>query len=216
MFGPRLQEGARRWAEWLLTPLRDSPISPNVLTLIGLVLSVVTAGVIAGGHPLAGGCLVLVAGLFDMFDGALARVKGIPSVFGAFFDSCLDRVSEGVILLGVLLYLQREGYTMGPALVFAAAFGSLMISYARARAEGLGLECKVGLLARPERVVLLAVGLILHQWLLLPALILMATLTTLTTVQRIVYVRRTAPPPPTRNRAAKARRALAPAPPGAN
>ncbi len=195
MFGPRIQEWARRFAEQLISPLRGSVISPNLLTLFGLLLSVITASVIAQDHLLVGGLLVLVAGAFDMLDGALARVKGMASVFGAFFDSCLDRLSEALILLGVLVYFLRQGSFVGVVLVYMTAVGSLMISYNRARAEGLGLQCRVGLLARPERVLVLAAGLILFKWLLLPALAVLALMTNVTAVQRILHVWRTAPPP---------------------
>lgn len=169
-----------------------------MVTLLGLVLSIVTAFVIASGHIVVGGGLVLFAGIFDMFDGAIARVRNAATTFGAFLDSTLDRYSESIILGGLLLYaLQRpdlhealwpwpneQQWLIGS--IFVAVVGSLLVSYARARAEGLGLECKTGLLARPERVVILTIGLLTGTtiW----ALLLLAILSHVTAVERIVHV----------------------------
>jgi len=176
-----------------------------MVTFVGLLLSIVTALVIASGSIVAGGALVLFAGIFDMFDGAMARVRNAATTFGAFLDSTLDRYSESIILGGLLFYaLQRP--TLHEALwpwaneqqwmivlLFVAAIGSLMVSYAKARAEGLGLECKTGLLARPERVVILAIGLLTGTtiW----ALMLLAVLSHVTATERIVHVWRAASQP---------------------
>jgi len=173
-----------------------------MVTFVGLLLSIVTALVIASGSVVAGGALVLFAGIFDMFDGAMARVRNAATTFGAFLDSTLDRYSESIILGGLLFYaLQRPALheALWPwaneqqwmiVLIFVAATGSLMVSYAKARAEGLGLECKTGLLARPERVVILALGLLTGTtiW----ALTLLAVLSHVTAVERIVHVWRAA------------------------
>jgi len=154
--------------------------------------------VIAQGYLVAGGLLVLFAGIFDMFDGAMARVLNTATTFGAFFDSTLDRYSESIILFGMLVYaLQRPDLhdIFWPfaheqlwmiAVIFIAVVGSLMVSYTKARAEGLGLECKTGLLARPERVVLLAIGLLSGTsiW----ALALLAIFSQVTAIERVVYV----------------------------
>jgi CDP-diacylglycerol--glycerol-3-phosphate 3-phosphatidyltransferase len=159
--------------------------------------------VVAQGFLLAAGLLVLFAGIFDMFDGAMARVSNTATTFGAFLDSTLDRYSESIILFGLLYYaLQRPLLhdTLWPlapeqqwmiALIFIAVVGSLMVSYAKARAEGLGLECKTGLLARPERVVILALGLLLSGFIpaaLLWALALLAIFSNVTAIERIIYV----------------------------
>jgi CDP-diacylglycerol--glycerol-3-phosphate 3-phosphatidyltransferase len=157
--------------------------------------------VITQGFLVAGGLLVLFAGIFDMFDGAMARVNNTATTFGAFFDSTLDRYSESIILLGLLFYvLQRPDLhdALWPFAneqrwlitgIFIAVVGSLMVSYVKARAEGLGLECKTGLLARPERVVILALGLLtgLSIW----AIIILAIFSQVTAIERIVYVWRT-------------------------
>jgi len=154
--------------------------------------------VIAQGYLVAGGLLVLFAGIFDMFDGAMARFLNTVTTFGAFFDSTLDRYSESIILFGMLVYaLQRPDLhdIFWPfaheqlwmiAVIFIAVVGSLMVSYTKARAEGLGLECKTGLLARPERVVLLAIGLLSGTsiW----ALALLAIFSQVTAIERVVYV----------------------------
>jgi len=207
MIGMRVQQFARRMVESIMRPLARLGITPNMLTLIGLLLTILTAGVIALNHLRIGGALVLVAGVFDMFDGAMARVSQKSSKFGAFFDSTLDRYSEGVLLLGIIIYVQLHvpaQQMMGPLrlanvivwLTYVAAISSLMISYTRARAEGLGLDCKIGLLARPERVILLAAGLLIGgQWLLVWTMLVMALLTTITAIQRIVYIWRITRPP---------------------
>ncbi len=141
---------------------------------------------------------MLFAGIFDMFDGAMARVCNSATTFGAFYDSTLDRYSESIILLGLLFYaLQRpdlhDNYWPFAheqlwmiALIYMAVVGSLMVSYTKARAEGLGLECKTGLLARPERVVILAIGLLSGTsiW----ALVLLAVFSQVTAIERIVHV----------------------------
>src|ERR1051326_2322809 len=200
MIGTRVQQFMRRLVEHVMRPLARTGITPNMLTLIGLLLTIFTAGVIAFNHLRIGGLLVLCAGLFDMFDGAMARVTQKSSKFGAFFDSTLDRYAEGILLLGIIIYAQFHLPTQqifGSIttanlviwLTYIAALSSLMISYARARAEGLGLECKMGLLARPERVILLAAGLLIGgQPGLLWTMLVLAVLTTITAVQRIVHI----------------------------
>lgn len=198
MFSRRIQQRARQFVAAIMRPLARLGINPNLVTLLGLVLSTLTAIVIAFGHLRIGGGLVLFAGIFDMFDGAMARIRNAATTFGAFLDSTLDRYSESIILGGLLYYaLLRPGlqdaFWPWPheqqwmiALLFVAAVGSLMVSYAKARAEGLGLECKTGLLARPERVVILAIGLLTGTtiW----ALTLLAILTHVTAIERIVHV----------------------------
>lgn len=142
-------------------------ITPNFITTTGLVMNIVAAGVFiyAGMYKpgeLAyvgwGGGLVLFAGLFDMMDGRVARVGNMSSTFGALYDSVLDRYSELVTLFGIFYYLILQGYVWSSIITFVALIGSLMVSYVRARAEGLGLECKVGFMQRPERVVLTSLG----------------------------------------------------------
>src|SRR3954452_3114596 len=134
-------------------------ISPNALTLIGLLLNCAAAAIVASGALTLGGVAFLVASAFDMLDGAVARAMARSSRFGAFLDSVIDRYAEAVVFVGLLVALIREGDTNLAIGATVALVGSLMVSYTRARAEGLGLDCDVGLLQRPERVILLAVGL---------------------------------------------------------
>jgi CDP-diacylglycerol---glycerol-3-phosphate 3-phosphatidyltransferase len=182
----------------LIQPLARLGVSPNLLTSIGLLLSLVTALVIAQGYLFIGGLLVLCAGIFDMFDGAMARVRNAATTFGAFLDSTLDRYSESIILFGLLWYtLQHPGLQdlLWPApheqtwmitLIFVSVVGSLMVSYTKARAEGLGIECKSGLLARPERVIILAIGLLSNTsiW----ALAILAVFSNITALERMISV----------------------------
>ncbi|MBI3979038.1 MAG: CDP-alcohol phosphatidyltransferase family protein [Chloroflexi bacterium] len=187
-----LARWARLPAQRLFAPLVGAlgraGISPNALTVVGFGLNVGVGAVIAGGMLTLGGALVLVAGLFDMLDGALARSLGRTTRFGAFLDSTLDRAAEAAVLFGILLaYAGRAGAVEVP-LAFLALTGSLLVSYARARAEGLGLHGEVGWLPRPERIILLAAGLLLG--LVAPALAIITALTAVTVVQRILYVRR--------------------------
>lgn len=203
MFSRRIQQRVRHLVSLMIRPLARSGVTPNTLTVLGLLLSIVTAVVVAQGFLLAAGLLVLFAGIFDMFDGAMARVSNTATTFGAFIDSTLDRYSESIILFGLLFYaLQRPSlhdmlWPFAPeqqwmiALIFIAAVGSLMVSYAKARAEGLGLECKTGLLARPERVIILAIGLLFSGFspaVLLWALALLAIFSNVTAIERIGYV----------------------------
>ncbi|MCC6625834.1 MAG: CDP-alcohol phosphatidyltransferase family protein [Chloroflexi bacterium] len=183
-----VKEQARSLARTLAVGLARTGISPNGLTVIGLLLNVAVAAVLASGHLAAGGALLLLAGAFDMLDGALARATNQTSKFGAFFDSTLDRYSELVVFFGLLLHLQATGFLTEAALVYAAAAGSVLVSYARARAEALGFDCEVGLLGRPERILVLAAGLLFGEVALLGVLWLLAILTNATAVQRMVHV----------------------------
>lgn len=159
-------------------------ISPNMLTIMGFGLAVVTAVVIGYGWLFWGGLLMIFAAFFDTLDGAVARNTGQTSAFGGFLDSTLDRYSESAILLGVAYYFSASDNTqLQVILVFLTVVGSLMVSYTRARAEAMDVECKVGLLQRPERIILLAIGL-LTGW-MLPVLWILAVLTNFTALQRI-------------------------------
>jgi len=161
-------------------------VSPNILTLSGFLATLGVSYVLALGHERVAGLLIIPVGLFDALDGALARAMDKATPFGAFFDSTLDRFAEIALYLG-LLYLYR-GSTLETVLIYLAITGSLMVSYTRARAEGLGLECKVGLFTRFERLAVLVVGLLLEQTFI--ALIILAIFSNLTALQRMWYVRR--------------------------
>jgi CDP-diacylglycerol---glycerol-3-phosphate 3-phosphatidyltransferase len=162
-------------------------ITPNMATIIGLVLNVIVAVILGFGHPIIAGVLLLLASAFDMVDGSIARATNTISKFGGFFDSTIDRYSEIVVYIGLLVWLNSEGANnLGSVLILVACTGALMVSYARARAEALGYKASVGILARPERVILLALCLIIKQpmW----ALWVLAVLTHVTAVWRIWHV----------------------------
>ncbi len=165
-------------------------LTPNLVTIIGLLIAGVAAYLIGVGLWWVGGLVALFAGIFDMFDGALARNTGRASDFGALLDSTIDRVSEAVVLLGVLAYYLASDNDWGAMLVYAALVGSIMVSYMRARSEGLGIECKVGVMQRPERVALTGLGLIVAHWIPVVMLIVLgviAALTTVTAIHRLVH-----------------------------
>ncbi|HYP41154.1 MAG TPA: CDP-alcohol phosphatidyltransferase family protein, partial [Chloroflexia bacterium] len=186
-----LQAWARGIAKRAAQIFVRTPITPNMLTLFGLVLNIAVAALLATGHLVAGGVMIIVAGLFDMLDGALAKITNRVSAFGAFLDSVVDRYSEAVVLLGLLLYYYQQlsiQRLTEVVLIYAILFGSVMISYTRARAEGLDIKNEVGLMARPERIILLAVGLLFNTVLLIPVLWVLAVGTQITAIQRIVHV----------------------------
>ena len=155
-------------AEYITKPivsfLSRTPLTPNILTWIGFGITVIAGALVVTEHLLAAGIVVLVAGLFDMLDGALARTTGKVTRFGAILDSTLDRISEAVVLLSLLTIFAERQQVTESVLVGVALLGSFMVSYIRARMEGLGIECKAGLFTRPERVIVLALGLLLSQF----------------------------------------------------
>lgn len=180
----------RTWSAKLTVPvaagLGRMGLTPNMLTLIGLTLILITAVVIALGYTTWGGVLYLLSGVFDALDGTLARLTNRKTRFGAFLDSTSDRYADAAILIGMMIPFLRAGQQMQVILAFIALIGSVLVSYTRARAEGLGLECKVGLLTRLERFLIVAIAL-LFNW-VTPALWVLAILTNFTALQRIVYV----------------------------
>jgi CDP-diacylglycerol--glycerol-3-phosphate 3-phosphatidyltransferase len=149
------------------------------------------------GHFVPGGILVLVAGLFDLLDGAVARFTKRSTKFGAILDSTVDRVSEAAILAGLLVWYVRQqaslegvGLEIVLVLIFAVLVSSFLVSYLRARAEGLGLQCQIGLFTRAERVIVLAIGLLVDQ--VFVALCILVAFVSITVVQRLVYLRKQA------------------------
>ncbi|HVH69181.1 MAG TPA: CDP-alcohol phosphatidyltransferase family protein [Gemmatimonadales bacterium] len=201
--------------EKLLDPLAAGLIRlhvrPNIITTVGTVLVVASATAFAIGWIRVGGFLVLFSGLFDMLDGRVARLGNMATTFGAFYDSTLDRVGEAALFSGIAIYFVRGGV---PARLLAVAMAacllalaaSLLVSYTRARAEGLGLTAKVGLAQRAERVLLLGapttfLGAGSHGMLLFWIVVVLALATAVTVVQRIVYVARVASGPAVRRSA---------------
>jgi len=165
-------------------------VRPNHLTLVGLVVSILAAAALAQGSLRTGAVLLALAGLFDFFDGSLARLANRVSAFGAFLDSVVDRYSDLVVLLGVVLYYHRAADTTGVFLTMVALVGTIMTSYTKARAQSIGVACEIGLIERPERLIVPIAGATFNQ--LTPAMIALAVLTNLTALQRILYMRRAA------------------------
>ncbi len=181
---------AYRFTEPVVRLLVRTPITPSAITWFGFLLTVGAAALIITGHLLAAGLVVLIAGCFDMLDGALARFTNQATRFGAVLDSTLDRLSEAVLLIGILVIYAGEQSLTGILLASVALIGSLLVSYIRARAEALGLECQVGLFTRVERVIVLVLGLLLNQIdnALIIALAIIVVFSFFTVGQRLVYV----------------------------
>lgn len=195
------RESAARWfTAPLVAILGKSRLKPNTVTWLGLAINVVAAGAIATNHLITAGVLVILSGLFDLIDGALARFTNQTTRFGGLLDSTFDRISEAVLFLGLLaLYILNfpptvfilapsTEYIVAITLIFLALVGAFLTSYVRSRAEGLGIDCGVGLFTRFERVIILALGLVFNQ--ILIALLILVVLAFVTVGQRLVYVRR--------------------------
>jgi CDP-diacylglycerol---glycerol-3-phosphate 3-phosphatidyltransferase len=161
-------------------------VRPNQLTVLGLGVSMAAAHAFFHGHFRVAAALLTVAGLFDFFDGSLARLAGSETAFGAFLDSVVDRYSDLVVLLGIVLFYERADQVEGVFFTMATLVGTIMVSYTKARAQSIGVRCEIGLMERPERMIVLIAGGLFH--LLTPAVILLAVLTNLTALQRILYV----------------------------
>jgi CDP-diacylglycerol--glycerol-3-phosphate 3-phosphatidyltransferase len=176
--------------------LIESRLTPNAISLTGFGLCVLAAVLVWERHFVLGGIAFAVGSICDTLDGRYSRMSGKGTPFGAFLDSTLDRIEEGVVLTAVAYQFSHAGNHVAVAAVVVAVLASLMVSYTRARAEALGAECKVGIADRPVRVVILAAGLILVHGaglvdvrLLEPAVYLLAALSVVTVVQRIWHVR---------------------------
>jgi len=164
----KLQKGIYVIINPLVRFLIKIGLTPNIVTMTGFILNLVVAIIFIAGAEDSNrndlsyvgwaGATILFAGLFDMLDGQVARLGNMSSKFGALFDSVLDRYSELVMFLGICYYLVAHHYFLSSLLAFCALIGSMMVSYTRARAEGLGIECKGGLMQRPERIITLGVS----------------------------------------------------------
>ena len=165
-------------------------LMPNTMTILGLLGNTIGAILLAQGYMLYGGIIILLMGPVDALDGTMARLRGMAGQFGAFVDSVTDRYSELVIFGGLLFYYAKQGDTLGSILVFAAAAGSVLVSYVRARGQSLGWDTKIGILTRVERYLVLAPLLIVN--LPLVGLAIIAVLANITAIQRIIDVRRQA------------------------
>lgn len=176
----------------LLQPVVDVfvrlEVAPNVFTTVGLLLNVLAAVAFALGQLRLGAVLLLLGGIFDTFDGRVARETGRVTRFGALYDSTLDRYSEIFMFFGMGYYFLQTGRDWVVFVILLALGGSLMVSYVRARAEGLGFECKIGIMQRAERVVLLALGALIHEVTLITAIVLVAVFANVTAMQRLHYI----------------------------
>lgn len=182
---------ARRLVKPLTAALGRSRISPNQLTIVGLSLTLGAAVLVWTGNFILSGVVFSLGSVCDMLDGAVARLSARVTPMGAFLDSVFDRVGEGAILTAIALVYAREDNLWVVGAAFATMIGSFLVSYTRARAEALGLDCKVGLMTRVERLVLLGTGLFLHGLGVLPVVMyILAVLTAVTVLQRVLHVRR--------------------------
>ncbi len=176
--------------------LIESRLTPNAISIVGFVLNVAAAVLVTERLFFCAGIAFIVGSVMDTLDGRYSRMSGKGTLFGAFLDSTLDRIEEGIVLAAVAGYFAAQGDDFAAAMCVIVVLGSLMVSYTRARAEALGVECKVGLATRPVRVVILSIGLVFAKGaglgdfeLLAPAIYVMAVLTWITVIQRVWHVR---------------------------
>lgn len=196
----------------IITPVIDffikRRLNPNHFTTLSLILSIIAAYLFAIGSLKIAGVIMIIAGTFDIIDGKVARATNRVTKFGALYDSTLDRYAEVLIFFGLAYYFMNNHWSTGSVnlsflnwtihdinlslistiAVCMALGGSVMTSYVRARAEGLGLECKVGVMQRPERIVLVAFGAIFHRTVLVIALVIVAIFSNLTAIQRLYHI----------------------------
>jgi CDP-diacylglycerol---glycerol-3-phosphate 3-phosphatidyltransferase len=194
------REGARSAGEMRALArdrLIESRLTPNAISVTGLVGNLIAAALILEEHFVLAGVAFILGSLCDMLDGRYSRMSGKGTPFGAFLDSTLDRLEEGVVLAAVAAWFAKEGNELAVGATVLAVVGSYMVSYTRARAEALGVECKVGIASRAVRVVILSAGLVFAAGelvpdfdLLEPAIYTMAALTVFTALQRVLHVRR--------------------------
>jgi CDP-diacylglycerol--glycerol-3-phosphate 3-phosphatidyltransferase len=163
-------------------------VSPNVITSIGFLVSAVSGYFFATGMHRLGGVFILLAGIFDILDGKIARGSNRVTRFGALYDSTLDRYGEIFVFLGIAYYFIGHGHFSGAVAACIALGGSLMVSYVRARAEGLGLTCKVGFMQRPERILTIGFTALVHPWAMIAGMYFLAVFANFTAVQRLYHV----------------------------
>lgn len=177
-----------RFTDPIVSPLAAIGVTPNMVSAAGFAGNVAAACLAAGGQFLAAGIVMLVFSGLDLLDGALARKTGAVTKFGAVFDSVLDRLSEAAVLGGLLYHYAHAGWTTPVVLCYAAIVGSILVSYTRARAEGIGLTLREGLFTRAERVLLLGGALIVAHGVVVWALWVLAVFSHVTVVQRVVTI----------------------------
>ena len=190
---PRNSQELRAYAR---DRLIESRLTPNAISIAGLIGNLIAAALVTQRLFFLAGVAFVLGSVMDTLDGRYSRMSGKGTLFGAFLDSTLDRIEEGIVIAAVAGYFAAQGEDFAAAMCVVAVLGSLMVSYTRARAEALGVECKVGLATRPVRVVILSIGLIFAKGagigdfeLLAPAVYVIAALTIFTTFQRVWHVR---------------------------
>ena len=186
-----LTDFVRQWSRGIVVPITRaiswSGVTPNFVTIAGFILTAADAAVLAMGYVQMAGLILILAAVLDAIDGSLARLQNRVTRFGAFLDSTIDRFSEAVLLLGALIYYLNQGQARTEIiLLFVALFGSLLVSYTKARGEAIGVPVKGGLLSRFERIVILIIAMLLNE--LTVALWILAVLTNVTAIQRIWLV----------------------------
>jgi len=192
----RQSRGGQEFRALARDRLIESRLTPNAISMVGLVLNLAAAVLVTQRLFFLAGVAFIVGSIMDTLDGRYSRMSGKGTLFGAFLDSTLDRLEEGIVLAAAAGYFAATGDDFAAAMCVVAVVGSLMVSYTRARAEALGVECKVGLATRPVRVVILSAGLVFAKGasigdfeLLAPAIYVLAALTTFTVIQRVWHVR---------------------------
>ncbi|TDI83864.1 MAG: CDP-alcohol phosphatidyltransferase family protein [Caldithrix sp.] len=187
-----LPDSVKDWYLKLIQPVIDFfiklELNPNFFTTIGFILTVGAAVLFATGYLRIAGAIILLAGTFDIVDGKVARLSNRVTKFGALYDSTLDRYSEVIMFFGLAFYFVRADMFITSVAVSFALGGAVMVSYVRARAEALGFECKVGIMQRPERVVYIGFGAVIHMYVLIFAIILIAIFANITAIQRIYHI----------------------------
>lgn len=190
----RVKEGFKILMQPLVAFLARHHMNPNFFTTLSLVICAVSGITFANGHYRAAGLILLIGSFFDMIDGAVARTSNRVTRFGALYDSTLDRYAELIVFFGIgyhFIVRHAQGFEYGLLVsmaVFFAVAGSVMVSYVRARAEGLGFECKVGLMQRPERIVLISLAALISEMFLIIAVLIVAVLANFTAFQRIYHI----------------------------
>jgi CDP-diacylglycerol--glycerol-3-phosphate 3-phosphatidyltransferase len=192
----RQVRNAQEFRAYARDRLIESRLTPNAISIVGLILNLAAAALVTQRLFFCAGIAFIVGSIMDTLDGRYSRMSGKGTLFGAFLDSTLDRIEEGVVLAAVAGYFASQGDEFAAAMCVVAVLGSLMVSYTRARAEALGVECKVGVATRPVRVVILSIGLVFAKGaglgdfeLLAPSIYVLAVLTWVTVVQRVWHVR---------------------------
>jgi CDP-diacylglycerol--glycerol-3-phosphate 3-phosphatidyltransferase len=183
-----IQKGFLKILDPLIDKIIHIQVHPNHFTILGLIISLISAFFYAKHNIRLGGLFILLSGICDIIDGKVARKKELSSKFGALFDSSLDRYAELFMFLGTAIYFVQKAHPITSIMVFLALGGSMMVSYVRARAEGLGFDCKVGIMQRPERIVYIGVSSLIHPYLLELVIWMIAILANFTAIQRMYHV----------------------------